>query len=412
MSEVMRPGSGRKPASGPGSDRFEVGTKLSPKIAARWFKALYDVPMLYSGILNEQGRVLDANQLAVEGCGLVRSEILGRPFWEAGWWSPDPALADRVEQMCHRVVSSLEPVRIRTRFFHGDGSERIAEIALYPVEPADGGDETYIVAVGLDVTEAVAAETERAKRKAIEAEREAARQIESMIGSMQESLLTRPPAPAGFDIAARYLPAVRQAKVGGDWFDAFTTRSGALLASVGDVAGHDGNSAAVMAQLRNLLRGIASDSDDGPAELMRRLDRVIAGFAPEAIASALIARVDPHDGALVWSSAGHPPPLLRRTSGEVERLADPGGLMLGCDPDRERLEYTTELGADATLLLYTDGLIERRGEGLDAGLARLVRAFEPGGAERDAARVCDRMVGSMLPEPPTDDVAVMVVRAR
>ena len=276
-------------------------------------------------------------------------------------------------------------VRVRTKFFLGNRSERVAEIALYPVEPEDEGGETYIVVVGLDVTEAEAAESERAKRKAIEAEREAARQVESMVRSMQESLLTRPPVPAGFDIAARYLPAVRQAKVGGDWYDAFTTQSGALLVSVGDVAGHDGNSAAVMAQLRNLLRGIATDSDDGPAELLRRLDGVIAGFALEAIASALVVRIDAGDGALVWSSAGHPPPLLRRASGEVTRLTEPGGLMLGCDPTRERREHATELGPGATLLLYTDGLVERRGEGLDAGLDRLELAFELGGAEPDAA---------------------------
>ena len=85
---------------------FEIGAPIPANISARWFHALYETPLVFSGILDAQGRVLDANLLSVEGCGLVRDEVIGRPFWECGWWNRDPELARQIRDWCSEAVAS------------------------------------------------------------------------------------------------------------------------------------------------------------------------------------------------------------------------------------------------------------------------------------------------------------------
>jgi hypothetical protein len=171
-----------------------------------------------------------------------------------------------------------------------------------------------------------------------------------------------------------------------------------------------------MGQLRGLLRGIAYASDDGPAGVLARLDSAVAGLDLGAMATVLVGRlergaVDGEDGTrLRWASAGHLPPVLAGPDGGTRVLAAPRpGLMLGVDPAAVRPESEVQLQRGATLLLYTDGLVERRDQVFDDGVDLLGAAL----AELRALpveAVCDALLTRLLPEGADDDVALVAVR--
>ncbi|WP_409332976.1 SpoIIE family protein phosphatase, partial [Trujillonella humicola] len=194
--------------------------------------------------------------------------------------------------------------------------------------------------------------------------------------TLQRSLLTAPPRRPDLQVAVRYVPAAREAQVGGDWYDVFTQPDGSTVLVIGDVVGHDTAAAADMAQLRGLLRGIAYDSAETPAGVLGRLDAAIAGLGLGALATVLVARLTPVGGgrvAVTWSSAGHLPPVVV-PPGDTVRLLDGGrpGLLLGVRPGTPRTDADVVLADGSTLLLYTDGLVERRDQLFDTGVERLV----------------------------------------
>ena len=183
-----------------------------------------------------------------------------------------------------------------------------------------------IPAEELDLIDAFAAQCAIAlDRIRIEDEQRAATlHTQRLSEALQRSLLTQPAPPSTLQLAVRYLPAVQSAQVGGDWHDAHDNGLGSTLISVGDVAGHESNSAAAMAQIRNLLRGLAVDSDDSPAVLLSRLDHAMHRFGLDTLATALLGRIDASASdrrrglvRLRWSSAGHLPPLVRLPNGAV-----------------------------------------------------------------------------------------------
>jgi len=157
---------------------------------------------------------------------------------------------------------------------------------------------------------------------------------------LQRSLLTDPPEPDHGQIVVRYLPAAEAARVGGDWYDAFVQPAGSTMLVIGDVAGHDTAAAATMGQLRGLLRGIATYSGAGPAEVLRGLDASMEVLLVGQIATAAAVRFEqtPEERKrgttrMVWSSAGHPAPILVHADGRVEVLGEQGGeLLLGWIP--------------------------------------------------------------------------------
>ena len=234
---------------------------------------------------------------------------------------------------------------------------------------------------------------------------------------LQRSLLTAPPQPDHCEIAVRYLPATRAAAVGGDWYDAFLQRDGATTLVIGDVIGHDSVAAAAMGQLRGLLRGIATSTDSGPAGVLSRLDDSMALLAVDTLATAVVARLEQAPGELAreatrlrWSNAGHPPPVVVRADGRVEVLAAPrADLLLGVGTGAPRQESVTTLEAGDTVLLHTDGLVERRGDDLDRGLDRL-RAALAELAGRPLAEMCDALLDRLVDRVQTDDVALLAVR--
>ena len=245
-----------------------------------------------------------------------------------------------------------------------------------------------------------------------QAEQEAVQATRRLSESLQRGLLTDPPA-GDLDIAVAYQPAAQDAQVGGDWYDAFRTADGGTTLVVGDVAGHDRNAASAMAQVRNVLRGVAQTLDASPAGVLSTLDRAMTGLQIPGMATAVLCQVPAAQPAeagrrVRWASAGHPPPLLLRPDGTAELLVHEPDLLLGLQPDTARTDHEVVLAPGATLVLYTDGLVERRYESLDHGLERL-RAS----AERlhglPTTELC-RSLAEQLASSGEDDVALLVAR--
>jgi PAS domain S-box-containing protein len=234
---------------------------------------------------------------------------------------------------------------------------------------------------------------------------------------LQRSLLTEPPEPDHAEIAVRYVPAAEAARVGGDWYDAFLQPSGATMLVIGDVVGHDTAAAAAMGQLRGLLRGIATYSDAGPVEVLRGLDASMATLQARTLATAAVARFEQTPDELVrgvtrmrWANAGHLPPLVINPDGSVAELAAwRGDLLLGVDPVARRRESVVTLDRGATVLLYTDGLIERRDADLDAGMVRLRDAVMEL-SDLPLQEMLDELLDRLVHGRPEDDVALVAVR--
>jgi serine phosphatase RsbU (regulator of sigma subunit) len=187
-------------------------------------------------------------------------------------------------------------------------------------------------------------------------------QVQAAVATaLQTSLLPAMPVVDGLRFAARYAPAVSGADVGGDWFDVFAAPSGTTVV-VGDTAGHDIVAAAVMAELRNLLRALAVDRAESSASLLDRLDRTAASLGIDVLATCLVGQLvaDRDSWRLTWSSAGHLPPVLVR-GGAARLLEATPDLLLGVDPTLPRTDHVEALTAGDLLLLYTDGLVERPG---------------------------------------------------
>ncbi|MEV5105353.1 SpoIIE family protein phosphatase [Streptomyces massasporeus] len=223
--------------------------------------------------------------------------------------------------------------------------------------------------------------------------------------TLQRSLLPSTPAQReGLDIAARYRPALSE--VGGDWYDVLPLGPGRTGLVVGDVMGKGVQAAAIMGQLSTATRALAR-LDLPPAELLRHLDD-IAGSLGDAIATCVYAVCDLRRGTCELSSAGHLPPVLAGADGGAQLVDVPGGVPLGVGG----VEFGTvevELAPGSLLALYTDGLVENRGEPIDTGLDTLTRLL--GNAGPSLQRASDSLLSALSPEP-DDDVALLLVRTR
>ncbi|TQM13500.1 PP2C family protein-serine/threonine phosphatase [Pseudonocardia kunmingensis] len=229
--------------------------------------------------------------------------------------------------------------------------------------------------------------------------------------TMQRHLLPALPDVDHIQLAARYRPAHAVAHVGGDWYDSFLLPDGVTTMVVGDVVGHDLPAAARMAQLRNMLRALAWDRTEPPHAIVRRLDQAATHVSDARMATLVFARIEgpvggPHQ--LRWTSAGHPPPLLVTEDGQATYLEGGEGMILGVQPDAVRHDALHPLPARATVLLYTDGLVENRREPIDAGLTRL-RQHASALARHDLGEFCDQLVERLAPDG-TDDVALLALR--
>ncbi|HEX4660099.1 MAG TPA: SpoIIE family protein phosphatase [Streptosporangiaceae bacterium] len=225
--------------------------------------------------------------------------------------------------------------------------------------------------------------------------------------TLQRSLLPRDiPQMPGLDIAYRCQPASRAAQVGGDWFDVIPLDAGQVGLVVGDVTGHGIHAAAIMGQLRTTTAALARLGCP-PEQIMAQLGGVVAAHGDEAGATCLYAVYDPASRRCRLTSAGHLPPALRHPGGTVQFLDVPGGVMLGAGPGRYPAA-DVQLSPGSVLALYTDGLIERPGQDLGTGMARLARALAASPA-RSLDDLCDSVLASTAPHA-RDDLTLLLAR--
>ncbi|MCM0620324.1 GAF domain-containing SpoIIE family protein phosphatase [Nocardioides bruguierae] len=231
---------------------------------------------------------------------------------------------------------------------------------------------------------------------------------------LQGALQPRLPETDEMLMAARYRPAAARDQIGGDWYDAVLMPSGDTALMIGDIVGHDLQAAATMGQVRATLRTLAWSQDEAPSALVGKLDQALTDLQVEAMATLVYLRIETWDRTgdrvLRWTNAGHPPPLVVCPEGTVRFLAeDAPDVMLGVAPDAERGDHRLSVPPGATLLLYTDGLVERRGESLVDGLDRLAEVAATHG-RRPIGEFVDGVLTDLLGLEQADDVAVLAVR--
>ncbi|MFE0510686.1 PP2C family protein-serine/threonine phosphatase [Streptomyces sp. NPDC058964] len=237
------------------------------------------------------------------------------------------------------------------------------------------------------------------------------RETERIAERLQRSLLPELPRSDHLTMAARYAPSHATAQVGGDWYDSFPLPTGDTTLIIGDVTGHDLKAAVTMSYLRNMLRGIASDRQEPPDKILHRLDLAQHTLYPDATATCIYAIIRGPEGGpwqLDYARAGHPPPLLVTHQGDTRYLDGGHSLPLGVSTEVPRSSATEPLPARCTVLLYTDGLIERRDEAMDRSLTRL-RQHAAALAGEAPDTFCDELITGLAPDG-TDDVALLAVR--
>lgn len=208
----------------------------------------------------------------------------------------------------------------------------------------------------------------------------------------------------GLRIAMRYLPASRDSRVGGDWYITAGMPTGQVLVAIGDVGGHGLAAAAGMARLRGALAGLAITGSP-PDRLLGWLNDLVHHVAPEHTASAIAGYFDPASRTLTWAQAGHPPPVLVR--GTASRPLDPPpGILLGAAKEEYQVARLQLLPGDL-LLLYSDGLIERRDRTLGEGLDTLCAAVR---GSRDPERAIDAALRALGSTDPEDDTCLVALR--
>ncbi|MEW9264549.1 SpoIIE family protein phosphatase [Kineococcus endophyticus] len=250
------------------------------------------------------------------------------------------------------------------------------------------------------------------------------RQQRDLAEGLQRALLSEPPEPDHGQIVVRYRPAGEAAQIGGDWYDAFMQPGGATVLVIGDVVGHDIQAAAAMSQVRTVMRTIGALGEERPSQILTETDRALANLQVSTTATAIVARVEQIPAErqrgvtrLRWSNAGHPPAMVINPDGTVLPLAGASSdLLLGVLPGTRRRDAEVVLDRGSTVVLYTDGLVERRSDqSLAVGLDRLRDVLEelaqaggPDGLDLDT--LVDEMLTRMLPARVEDDAAVVALR--
>jgi PAS domain S-box-containing protein len=237
--------------------------------------------------------------------------------------------------------------------------------------------------------------------------------------ALQRSMLPPElPAIPGLDVASRYLPGSVGAQVGGDWYDLLHLPDGAVGLAIGDVMGHDMAAAAAMGQLRSVLRSYAWQRQS-PGEVLDSLDQLVQGLDMAQLATAVFARLtfeeDPEGrstGAanLTYANAGHLPPMVWMPDGSVHRLDGGWSVLIGAPAEEARRAADEFLPPGATLVLYTDGLVESRESDVETGLVRLAEVLAKVGGAATADAVADGLLAGLQAEVRNDDAALLVVR--
>ncbi|MFY1633235.1 SpoIIE family protein phosphatase [Solwaraspora sp. WMMB335] len=291
--------------------------------------------------------------------------------------------------------SSAEPAT--TIPFVGASGDRLGELLIWPVDGVDA-----------DIDEAALAEFARmvglrlGNARLYEAEHRIAT-------TLQHSLLPQAlPKVPGALLASRYLPGNAEAEVGGDWYDAVEVGDGQLVLVIGDVVGKGVAAAATMGQLRNALRAYLLEGF-APGEALTRLNRLMATMSRRSLATVVCLWFDPRTGELRYTSAGHPPPVVVAGTDASLLHRRALGPPIGAIPASVYPTASARLDAGTRLLCYTDGLIEDRAQGIDAGLDQVRSDAWAGGDHVED--LADQLLLRVARRPRRDDVAVLVLEA-
>ena len=315
-----------------------------------------------------------------------------------------PALLRFRQSLLHRREPAVAVFRIVR-----PGDTAIRQIRIF-AEPALAGDEVtglrgafqdvsahYHTQVALAATQDQLADSEQR-----------AEQEQRLALRLQRAMLPEDEPPlgaAGVDVAVRYRPAEEGRLVAGDWYDTLMLPDNKLLLVVGDITGHGIDAVTGMIAARNALRGLAV-TGAGAADLLRYLNYAACHLTEGIAGTVICGRYDPQTRVLRWARAGHLPPVLVR-DGAAEMLPLPAGVLLGLDPDAEYEEATLALRSGDTLLMFTDGLIERRADSISDALREFTAAAVPSGP--DAATHADRILDSVASDT-GDDACLVAVR--
>jgi serine phosphatase RsbU (regulator of sigma subunit) len=318
--------------------------------------------------------------------------------------------ADRgpVRRFRQSLLHRREPAVVVFRIVR-PGDTAIRQIRVF-AEPVVAGDEVvalrgafqdvsahYHTQVALAATQVQLADSEQRAQQ----ERQLALRLQRAIMPEDE-----PPVEAvGVEVAVRYRPAEQGRLVAGDWYDALLLPDKQLLLVVGDITGHGIDAVTGMIAARNALRGLAA-TGAGPADLLRHLNYASCHLTEGIAGTVVCGRYDPETRVLRWARAGHLPPVLVR-DGAAEMLPLPGGVLLGLDPDAEYEEATLALRGGDTLLLYTDGLVERRADSITDALREFTAAVVPAGP--DAESLADRVLAEASSDT-GDDACLVAIR--
>jgi hypothetical protein len=313
---------------------------------------------------------------------------------------PETVLADVLARRAPHIVGAggdlpAELVALPLGTPEG-GAEGVLVLGLNRQRPFDAG---YQAFTGL-VAGALGSALDVAYRQALEVG-----EYRRIADTLQSAMLA--PASDIPTVAARYLPAVGRLAVGGDWYDVIQLSPTTRGLVVGDCVGHGLEAAAAMSQLRSAARSLLYDGRT-PAEVLDGLSRYAGSVDNARFATVVCAIVDRAAGMVTYARAGHLPPLVIAASaaGGSRWLDGAGGLPLAVDPDWRYVEETVPLGVGEVLMLFSDGLVERRGESIDDGLERL-RALASSARGRPIHEIADAMVQGLLPHGPSDDTVLV-----
>ena len=368
-----------------------------------------------SAIRDDTGRIVDfrieyLNPVVHDLGGRTRDELTGATMLEL--W-PELAGSELFESYVRAVETGEAFIGHEVaQTMTVDGEERLGFYDLQALRFGDG-----LLICSRDVTH-----EREASRRLREATIELAVE-HRIVERLQQALLPRTlPEAAGFQIAACYNPVDERADLGGDWYDAFRLPDGRIGLSIGDVTGHGLDAAALMAQCRLALRAYAYDGSAStpaadPSQVLSRLDQLLAESPTNELATAIYAIYDPTSGQLRWARAGHPLPLVcgpvtRGSPRRVREVEPTGGPPLGTRLIDDYPSCEMALDPDAFVLLYTDGLVERRGHLIDDGVDEVKARLEAD--DWDAlGPLCDALTESVRPGlTREDDVCILALRRK
>ncbi|MEU6904984.1 SpoIIE family protein phosphatase [Streptomyces coeruleorubidus] len=403
------------------------------------FEELFDAAPNPYLVLDADLVVRHANRAYLQVIGRTRGELAGRHILEAFPDAPGaPAAAREFGASLRRVLDSREPDVVAPRRFDIPVAGRPGEVEerwwcgmSSPVLASDGTVK-WIIARADDVTELMRSPVIReftpplsnqvtgiaaqvyARSHDLEQLNEQLRQAHArereIAVTLQEVMLRSPDLNRHRDIAVRYLPASGSLNVCGDWYDVVDLPPDRYSVAVGDVVGHGIEAAAVMGMLRSALSA-AIRAVPSPAQALEVLGlyaRAVDGALATTVAKVLI---DPRSRLIIYSNAGHPPPVLLRPDGSCQLLDQATDPPLGARPEHvPRPQAGLSYSRGDTLVLYTDGLIERRGEDIDIGLTRLIDALAQDGT-LPVEELADGLLARMgVSGGGQDDIALVVVR--